>query len=281
MGEIPGIKLAIGGKGGVGKTTLAACLSQAYARRGFEVVAIDADPDANLAARLGHPDPEQVVAVSSLKSLIRERTGGGKEGYGALLKLNPDVSDVVDRYGIDIGGVRFLALGTFTRGGTGCACPESAFLRSLITHLVLHRDQVVILDMEAGIEHLGRSTVAGVNGLIVVVEPSLASVQTARQTRRLAWDIGLRRVGVVANKIRDDAQRRQVEQVLGDLPLLGWLGYDAQAQEADLSGQVVFEAAPDLLGQVDRIVDRLGEWIGKPAEAADGGRPEEGQGESA
>ena len=269
MVESPGIKLAIGGKGGVGKTTLAACLAHLYVRRGYQVVAIDADPDANLAARLGHPDPERVVAVSSLKSLIRERTGGGKEGYGALLKLNPDVSDVVDRYGIDIGGVRFLSLGTFTKGGTGCACPESAFLRSLMTHVVLHRDQVVILDMEAGIEHLGRSTVAGVDGLIVVVEPSLASVQTARQTQRLAQDIGLRRVGVVVNKVRDDAQRRQVEHLLGDVPLLGWLSYDADVQETDLSGQVVFDAVPNLVADVDRVAERVGQWIGKPGRQTD------------
>ena len=264
MGGSPGIKLAVGGKGGVGKTTLAACLSHLYTRRGYQVVAIDADPDSNLAARLGHPDPERVVAISSLKSLIRERTGAGKEGYGALLKLNPDVSDVVDTYGLDIGGVRFLALGTFTKGGTGCACPENAFLRSLMNHVVLHRDQVVILDMEAGIEHLGRSTVSGVDGLIVVVEPSLASVQTARQTRRLAGDIGLRRVGVVANKVRDQVQRDQVARLLGDMPLFGCLSYDTRALEADLSGELVFEAAPELVEQVDRIVDRVSEWIGKP-----------------
>ena len=275
MGQETGIKLATGGKGGVGKTTLAACLAHLYVRRGYEVVAIDADPDSNLAGRLGHPEPERLVTVSSLKSLIRERTGGGKEGYGALLKLNPDVSDVVDTYGTDIGGVRFLALGTFTRGGTGCACPESAFLRSLMGHLVLHRNQVVILDMEAGIEHLARSTVAGVDGLVVVVEPSVASVQTARVTRGLARDIGLKRVGVVVNKVRDDAQLQRVRDMLGDVPLLGSLGYDADAAEADLSGQVVFEAAPELVRQVDRIIDRLGEWIGKPA--CGSGRPASGE----
>ena len=268
MDEWSGIKLAIGGKGGVGKTTLAACLAHLYLGRGYEVVAIDADPDSNLAGRLGHPEPERLVTVSSLKSLIRERTGAGKEGYGALLKLNPDVSDVVDTYGTEIGGVQFLALGTFTKGGTGCACPESAFLRSLMNHVVLHRNQVAILDMEAGIEHLGRSTVAGVDALLVVVEPSLASVQTARVTRGLAQDIGLKRVGVVVNKVRGEAQLQRVQDMLGDMALLGWLGYDAGVQEADLSGQVAFEVAPKLVRQVDQTIDHLGEWIGKPVRGA-------------
>ncbi len=233
------MKLAIVGKGGVGKTTLAAALAQWRASQGHKVVAVDADPDGNLAAALGVP-PEQVpVPIAELRDLIRERTGARSDGGGLMFKLNPKVDDIPERFSASLNGIRLLVLGSVDTGGAGCMCPESTVLKNLLQHLLLRIPEDVILDMEAGLEHMGRASAAGVDAMIAVIEPGMRSVQTATRIQKLARDIGIRRTLAVANKIRNPGDMEPLKQALGSLPLLGWLPHDPELIQADLAGRPV------------------------------------------
>ena len=164
------MKIAISGKGGVGKTLLASLLAKIFSESGYSVLAIDADPDANLAANLGFPNPDAIVPISELNELIEERVGAKPGQSGSFFKLNPEVDDLPEKYSAKFHGIRLMVMGRIKRGGTGCYCPEGALLQALLAHLLLQRDEVVILDMEAGIEHLTRGTAKAVDWLIVVVE---------------------------------------------------------------------------------------------------------------
>jgi CO dehydrogenase maturation factor len=260
------LKLAITGKGGVGKTTLSALLAFAFAERGHKVLAIDADPATGLAAACGVP-PEQaeaIVPVADMEDLIYERTGARKGEVGGIFKLNPRVDDIPDRFALSPPGtgdgqldIRILTMGTVKSGGTGCLCPENALLRSLVTHLLLRRDEVLILDMEAGVEHLGRGTAGAVDALIIVVEPGRRSIQTARAIRSLAQDLALERLYVVANKVVSEADEAFIAEQLAEFRLLGYLPADPLAIESDRLGQAVFDHAPQLVAEARAIVDQL------------------------
>jgi CO dehydrogenase maturation factor len=234
------MKLAISGKGGVGKTTLAALLALSYARDGHKVLAVDADPDANLGSALGFAAGvlEAVVPIAQRDALIEERTGARPGVLGQVFTLNPRVDDLPERFWIEREGVRLLVMGTVARGGAGCACPENALLSRLIRHLVVERGEVVIIDMEAGLEHLGRGTARGVDAFLVVVEPGQRSLQTAHAVVRLARDLGVERVMVVANKVRPGDHER-LARALEGFDVLGSLPYDPAAIEADLAGRGV------------------------------------------
>ena len=220
------MKIAISGKGGVGKTTLSALLAGTWALKGRCVIALDADPDANLASALGVPEGEEVQPLSEMEDLIAERTGA-KDNYGGYFKLNPKVDDIPETYAKHIGTIRLLTLGGIKHGGSGCICPASALVRALMTHVVLGRDDVVIMDMEAGIEHLGRATAQGTDAMIVVVNESTWSVRTALRVRKLAGDIGMTRVLAVANRVMDSTDIAQIERDLDGVPLIGQIPYDA------------------------------------------------------
>lgn len=249
------MKVAISGKGGVGKTTLAALLSRFLTAKGKEVIAVDADPDANLAAALGLTD-QPITPISEMKDLIEERTGS-KGGYGSYFKINPDVSDLPDRFSIVENGLRLMVMGGVPAGGTGCICPESAMLRALVTHLLLHRDQIVVLDMEAGIEHLGRATAKAVSAMVVVVEPGMRSIQTALVVKKLAAQIGIDNVLAVVNKVRDECVVDRIKEQLGDVPLAGAIPYSDEIALADLEGRGVFNGSAEQMELIEGIARRL------------------------
>src|SRR3972149_3200456 len=215
------MKLAIVGKGGVGKTTLAAALARRQASLGRAVIAVDADPDGNLATALGVPEEALPQPIAQMRDLILERTEAKDHGTGLMFKLNPMVDDLPERFTVSTRGVRLLLLGTVESGGKGCMCPESALLKALMQHLLLRLPDDVILDMEAGLEHLGRASARGVDAMIAVVEPGMRSVQTAVRARGLAAEIGIQRTFIVANRIRDQHEIELLEQALNGRSLLG------------------------------------------------------------
>jgi CO dehydrogenase maturation factor len=249
------MKLAITGKGGVGKTTLTSLLAHLFAEQGQTVLAVDADPAPCLGAALGF-DPAQLRAlqpIAAMESLIYERTGAQPGTFGGYFKLNPRVDDIPDRFTLVQNGIRLLQLGAIEKGGAGCICPESVLLKQLVSHILLRHDEVVVLDMYAGVEHLGRATVEAVDALIVVVEPSARSLATAAQIKSLAGDIGLTRLYLVGNKVRSEAERDFVAAQSPGLPLLGVLPYLPQIQEAERAGQAAYTAVPEAAAAARRI----------------------------
>jgi len=230
------LKIAISGKGGVGKSTLAGTLARLYAADGRRVLAIDADPDANLASALGLPNDlrQTVHTISEERQLIEARTGAKVREFGQIFTINPDVSGIAEQYATHHAGVDLLVLGAAQRAGSGCACPESVLLKSLVRELVLRRDEVVILDMEAGIEHLGRGTAMGVDVMIAVVEPGQRSVETAHRVREMAAGIGITRFALVINKSTAPADDRAwMAEEFGDETILGTVPFDPRIALAD------------------------------------------------
>lgn len=255
------MKLAITGKGGVGKTTLAALLAQAYADRGHEVLAVDADPSPCLAGALGFP-PElraRLRPIAEMDDLIEERTGAKPGTVGGFFTLNPRVDDIPERFSVVHRGVRLLEMGSVDTGGSGCICPESAMLKTLFTHLLFRKDDILLLDMYAGVEHLGRATVDFVDAMLVIVEPTRRSLGTAAQIKKLANDIGLKRLYLVGNKVRDNDEVTFLEAETPGLPVLGFLPADLKVQEADRLGIPVYDHVPALREATLRIMDGLSE----------------------
>jgi CO dehydrogenase maturation factor len=251
------MKIAISGKGGVGKTLLASLLAQAFAASGYSVLAIDADPDANLASALGFPHPEKIVPISEMKELIAERTETRPEQMGAYFRMNPRVDDLPEKYWQSSDGIKLMVMGRAKKGGAGCYCPESALLKALMNHLLLARNEVIIMDMEAGIEHLGRATASAVDKLIVVVEPGRRSLDTARTIQGLAGDIGLSAIAMVGNKIRGQPDIDYLTASLPGLEFLGFIPYEQAVVDAELSGKPLWEASPAVTGEINSIFQKL------------------------
>lgn len=258
------MKLAVTGKGGVGKTTLTALLAQVYADLGREVLAVDADPSPCLAGALGFPDElrAQLSPIAEMDALIEERTGAKPGTTGGFFTLNPRVDDLPERFSVTHRGVRLLESGAVDLGGSGCICPESAMLKTLFTHLLFREGDVLLLDMYAGVEHLGRATVDFVDAMVVVVEPTRRSLGTAAQIKKLAHDIGLTRLFLVGNKVRNADEKRFLEQETPGLPVAGFLPADMKVQEADRLGIPVYDHAPALKEAAIHISERIGELIG-------------------
>ena len=256
------MKIALSGKGGVGKTTVCSMIIRDMAERGNKVLAIDADPDANLGQALGMPDWEKITPISKMRELIAERTESQPGSYGTFFKLNPKVDDLPDTLSLAKGGIKLMVLGGVESGGGGCICPESTMLKALVTNVLLYRDEHLILDMEAGVEHLGRATAKAVDRLIVVVEPGRRSMDTARHIRELGKDLGIEQVVLVGNKIRGDKDREFLSKALSDFEFLGFLPYDQEIIEADLDGVSPFDRQTAVRETVREIVDNLLESAG-------------------
>ncbi|OQX25376.1 MAG: carbon monoxide dehydrogenase [Desulfobacteraceae bacterium IS3] len=251
------MKLAVSGKGGVGKTTFSALLIRTLNEEGKHVLAIDADPDANLAAAVGIAGADKITPISEMKDLIFERTEAKPGTIGGFFKLNPRVDDLPDALSVKFGNIKFMRLGGVKKGGSGCICPESTLLKVLVTHIVLARDEVVIMDMEAGIEHLGRATAKAVDRLLVVVEPGRRSIDTAEHIKRLASEIGLKNIAVIGNKIRGKNDEDFLRKNLPEFEFLGFLPYDNALIEADLKGISPFDTDSSAKTELKKIIERL------------------------
>jgi len=256
-GKVCVMKLAVSGKGGVGKTTFAALLIRTLDLAGKHVLAIDADPDANLAAALGIAGADAITPIADMKELIYERTEAKPGTIGGFFKLNPKVDDLPEALSARMNHIKLMRLGGVKKGGAGCICPESTLLRALIMHIVLARDEVVVMDMEAGIEHLGRGTAKAVNRLIVVVEPGRRSIETAGHIRKLASEIGLNTIALVGNKIRSERDADFLRENLPDFEFLGFMPYEDALIEADLKGVSPFDTRSEAVEAVKAIAARL------------------------
>ena len=251
------MKIAVSGKGGVGKTMLVSLLSTILRQSGYSVLAIDADPNATLANALGFPQSERITPISEMADLIEERTGARPGQAAPYFKLNPKVDDIPEKYWVEHDGIKLMVMGRLKKGGSGCYCPENALLEALVAHLLLQRDEVVIMDMEAGVEHLGRATARAVDKLIIVVEPGKGSIETAYRIRELAKDIGLENAKVVANKIRSEQDRDFLVSAMPDFEFLGFISYDQSIIEADLAGSPLINLSQRVMEEVRSIAARL------------------------
>ena len=251
------MKIAITGKGGVGKTLLAALLAEIFTQGGYSVLAIDADPNPNLAATLGFPYAAKITPISEMKDLIENRTGASPGKSGTYFKLNPQVDDLPEKYWQEHNGIKLMVMGYVKKGGGGCYCPENAMLQALISHLLLARNEVVIMDMEAGIEHLSRATARAVDGLIIVVEPGRRSIETAFRIKTLAEDIGLHNIVVVGNKLRNQADREFLLSSLPEFKFIGFIPYDQAITNADLTNAPVVSASQQVTDAAKDIYKAL------------------------
>lgn len=257
-----GKKIAISGKGGVGKSTLAAALSLLMAEAGRRVLAVDADPDANLAAALGIGREAQggIVPIAERTALIEARTGAKVKQYGQVFKINPEVSDLAAVCGFLHRGVNLLVLGAVDAGGSGCACPEGVLLKALVMDLVLHKDDSLVMDMEAGVEHLGRATARGVDTMLVVIEPGQRALDCAARVETMCREIGIRDVRAVASKVHTPADEAFIRAGLGTVPLVGTIPYEESIRAADRDGRAVFDgAAPRIKDTFRQVLTALEE----------------------
>ncbi|MBI2252931.1 MAG: AAA family ATPase [Armatimonadetes bacterium] len=227
------MKIAVSGKGGVGKTTISAVFAKILAEDGYKVIAIDADPDANLALTLGFPRDLKITPLVEMKELIEERTGAKPGSLGAYFKLNPKVDDIPEKYFLENQSIKLMLMGGVNKGGGGCACPENVFLKTLLEYLFLERDEVVIIDLEAGIEHLGRGVAHGVDALIIIVEPGLKSIETAGRIKKLAEDIGIKNILVIGNKIRNKEDQEFIQKHLDSFKILGYISFEESFLKLD------------------------------------------------
>jgi CO dehydrogenase maturation factor len=252
------MKIAVAGKGGAGKSTIVSLMARVLSEQGKKVIIIDADPDMNQASLLGVPGDVTITPVSELKELIAERTGTVPGQPAPLFTMNPKVSDIPSKYSVTIKDITLLTMGTIKRGGGGCACPENAFIKSLISHLFIAREEWVILDMEAGIEHLGRGTALGVDQLIVIVEPTKTSIATAHRVKKLAQDIGIKKIMVAGNKIGDEEDKQIIKTHLPGYNILGFIEYSNDIKKISSFGKSVFSAREPVLEQISSLINALG-----------------------
>lgn len=243
----------------MGKTTVSSILAQTLFCEGKRILAIDADPNGNLAQALGYDAAQRgrITPLIERKDIIKERTGAAPGEFGGAFVLNPKVDDFVDRFSVDINGLKLIVTGELKEALTGCYCPENALLRSFMSHLFMERDEWVILDMEAGFEHLTRGTAESVNIMLIVVEPGQRAARTAMKITKLAEQLGIQEIGYVLNKIHNNNQSLALAGMIDADKIMGEIPYDIEAVEADLAGAAPFERCPALLQSMKEIRKNL------------------------
>ena len=253
------MKIAISGKGGVGKTTLAGVMARILADGGRRVLAIDADPDSNLASAIGlsREALAKLSPIASMTSLIEERTGAKKGSFGSMFKINPKVDDIPDEMGVTYNGVKLILLGCIPQGGGGCFCPENVLLKNLVRHLLVQREEALIIDMEAGLEHLGRGSTGYVDALIVVVEPGQRAINTAKQIKKLGDDLHIKKIMVVGNKVTSDQDKRIIEEGLSEFAVLGHMSFNPKIIQADREGRSPYDIDGKIVEEVRAILTEL------------------------
>ena len=259
------MKIAISGKGGVGKTTVCAILAELFGRDGLDVLALDADSDSNLAAALGIKPENCPQPLIEMKDLIKERTGAEPGALGQYFKLNPKVSDLPDEYSYKAKGIKLLVLGGIEIAGAGCACPESAFLKALLTHTILQRREMVLVDMPAGVEFMGRACVQGIDALLVVIEPGSRSIATALNIAHMAREMRIPKVAAFVNKVTNDAQIDEIKSQIPDITILGSFRYDPSLQMADLRRTAAIDASQELVTELLNAKKNLTELLSAPS----------------
>lgn len=253
------MKIAVTGKGGVGKTTLSATLARLYAEENRNVLAADVDPDANLGLALGFSEEEldAITPISKMRNLVEERTGASSDNMGKFFKINPKVDDIPEKFAKECNGVKLLVLGTVETANSGCVCPEHVMLKRIISHLLIQDDDVVILDMEAGLEHLARGTTEQMDQFIVVIEPGARSIQTYKNVKRLALELGVQQVSVVANKVRNEADEAFVKEHIPEEDLLGFIHYNEDVINADRQGKSPYDMSDVATAEIRKIKEKI------------------------
>jgi CO dehydrogenase maturation factor len=252
------MKIAVSGKGGVGKSTIAASVALILAQKGQRVLALDADPDANLAAALGIPRTIKINPISAEIALIEERTGAKVNEYGRVFKLNPEVSDVAGKLSVTHNGVDLLVLGAVRKGGGGCACPENTFVKALVNDLVLYKNETLVMDMEAGIEHLGRATATGVDVMLIVVEPGQRALDCAASVVKMSKEIGITNFIVVGNKVTGDDDKRYIADGILGMEVSAFLPYSESIRGADRDGVSALDGMGDKeRAAIERLIDTI------------------------
>jgi CO dehydrogenase maturation factor len=238
------LKVAISGKGGVGKTTLAGILARTFASKGYAVLAIDADPNANLAINLGFPlaEAQQITPISENDTLIEEKTGVAPDSYGGVFRLSFKVNDIVQRYGIQSPeGINLLVMGVVRTAGQGCMCPANALIRAILRHVILKRDEVIVMDMEAGTEHFGRRTAEHVDVMLIVADANLKALETAKNILNLSKELNVQQAFIVGNRVLDTFEADMIRRYcdINQLPLLHIIPYDQNIRKSDVLGKVL------------------------------------------
>ncbi len=252
-------KIAISGKGGVGKTTLCALVVHALAESGQKVYAIDADPNPTLAEALGFP-PEvvsEITPIIEMEKLIEERTGSRAGEYGSYFKLNPRVKDIPDEYSVQKDNISYLMMGMMRGAGKGCACAQNSMLKALVTHLLVKEKETVVLDMVAGTEHMGRGTAESVDAMIIVVEPALRSIKAAKEFSRMAADLGIKNIYVAGNKVTGPEDEEYIRSKMPGFSVAGFLPYTAQVIQAERDGSVLYEQSVEMKNAVHGILQNI------------------------
>lgn len=232
------MKIAITGKGGSGKTFLCAGLSLLFAQEGKSVIAVDCDPDMNLGLALGFPHPEKITPIAEMKELIAQRTETDLDKPSGYFKLNPKVDDIPEKFCPEYNHIRLMVMGKVNKAGGGCLCPENTFIKHLLSHLIVTRNEIVLLDMVAGTEHLGRGTANAVDIFLVVTEPTHLGINTSLHIKSLAQDLNVKKIYFVGNKINTKTDIAFLRDNLKD-EFLGRISFHKNIQET--RGRFVFD----------------------------------------